>query len=122
MCPQESTVTTFAHKASGDPTVHSAAPARTADPALQRTAHVCVHLDTGERPAKEVSVLCGAFSPKSLRCSKIMLQEWEGRSAKLHSPDLDLIFEELLTGDHAGETALGQRQPLESSPFITAAI
>lgn len=46
---------TCAHKASGDPTVHSAAPARTEDPALQRMAHVCVHLDTEEPPAKEVS-------------------------------------------------------------------
>ena len=55
-CPQESTVITCVHKASGDPTVRSAAPARMAGPALQRMAHVCVHLDTEERPAKEVSV------------------------------------------------------------------
>lgn len=54
-----------AHKASGDPTVHSAAPARTADPALQRMAHVCVHLDTEGHPAKEVSVLCVASLPKA---------------------------------------------------------
>lgn len=44
-----------AHKASGGPTVQSAAPVRTGAPALQRTAHVCVHLDTGGPPAKEVS-------------------------------------------------------------------
>lgn len=55
ICLQESTVITCAHKASGDPTVQSAAPVRTEDPALQRTAHVCVHLDTEGPPAKEVS-------------------------------------------------------------------
>lgn len=65
MCPQESTVIICAHKASGDPTVHSAAPARMADPALQRMAHVCVHLDTEERPAKEVSVLHMPSLPKA---------------------------------------------------------
>lgn len=54
---QESTVITCAHKASGDPTVQSAVPVRTEDPALQRTVHVCVHLDTEGRPAKEVSLL-----------------------------------------------------------------
>lgn len=54
---QESTVIMCAHKASGDPTVQSAVPVRTEDPALQRTGHVCVHLDTGGRPAKEVSLL-----------------------------------------------------------------
>lgn len=43
-----------AHKASGDPTVQSAAPVRMEDRALLRTAHVCVHLDTEGRPAKEV--------------------------------------------------------------------
>lgn len=42
-----------AHKASGDPTVQSAVPVRTEDLALQRTVHVCVHLDTEEPPAKE---------------------------------------------------------------------
>lgn len=46
-----------AHKASGDPTVLSAAPVRMEDPALQRMARVCVHLDTEGRPAKEVSLL-----------------------------------------------------------------
>ncbi len=55
MCLQESIVITCAHKASGDPTVQSAAPVRTEDPALQRMAHVCVHLDTEGPPAKEVS-------------------------------------------------------------------
>lgn len=54
---QESTVIMSAHKASGDPTVQSAAPVRTEGPALQRTAHVCVHLDTEGPPAKEVSLL-----------------------------------------------------------------
>lgn len=47
----------YAHKASGDPTVQSAAPVRMEDPALQRAAHVCVHLDTEGPPAKEVSLL-----------------------------------------------------------------
>lgn len=56
---------TCAHKASGDPTVRSAAPARMADLALQRMAHVCVHLDTEERPAKEVSVLRVHSLPKT---------------------------------------------------------
>lgn len=46
-----------AHKASGDQTVQSPAPVRMEDPALQRTAHVCVHLGTEGRPAKEVSLL-----------------------------------------------------------------
>lgn len=50
---QESTAIMCAHKASGGPTVQSAAPVRTEDPALQRTAHVCAHLDTEGRPAKE---------------------------------------------------------------------
>lgn len=54
MFPQESTVITCAHKASGDPTVQSAVPVRTEDPALQKTVHVCAHLATGGRPAKEV--------------------------------------------------------------------
>lgn len=57
MCLQESTVIMCAHKASGDPTVQSAAPVRTEDPVLQRTAHVCVHLDTEGPPAKEVSLV-----------------------------------------------------------------
>lgn len=48
---------TCAHKASGDLTVRSAAPVRTAAPAPQRMAHVCVRLDTEEPPAKEVSLL-----------------------------------------------------------------
>lgn len=61
MCLQESTVIMYAHKASGDPTVPSAAPVRTEDPALQRTAHVCVHLDTEGLPAKEVSPLFLSF-------------------------------------------------------------
>lgn len=61
MCLQESTVIMCAHKASGDPTVQSAAPVRTEDPALQRTAHVCVHLDTEGPPAKEVSLLLFLF-------------------------------------------------------------
>lgn len=56
MCLQESTVIMCAHKASGDPTVQSAAPVRTEDPAPQRMAHVCVHLDTEGPPAKEVRV------------------------------------------------------------------
>lgn len=51
-----------AHKASGDPTVQSAAPVRTEDRALLRTAHVCVHLDTEGRPAKEVSLFLEAAS------------------------------------------------------------
>lgn len=53
---QESTVITCAHKASGDPTVQSAAPARTKGPALPRTAHVSVHLDTEGPPAKEAAL------------------------------------------------------------------
>lgn len=54
MCLQESIVTTCAHKASGDPTVHSPAPVKMAAPVLQKTARVCVHLDTEGPPAKEV--------------------------------------------------------------------
>lgn len=68
---------TCAHKASGDPTVHSAAPARTADPALQRMAHVCVHLDTEERPANEVSVLRVHPLPKAP-----VVQKWCSESER----------------------------------------
>lgn len=69
MCLQESTVIMCAHKASGDPTVQSAAPVRMEDPALLRTAHVCVHLDTEGPPAKEVSsflVLSVTSFPKNI--------------------------------------------------------
>lgn len=62
-----------AHKASGDPTVHSAAPARTEDPALQRMAHVCVQLDTEERPAKEVSIVPAL---KTERGSTVLTLVW----------------------------------------------
>lgn len=90
MCPQESTVITCAHKASGDPTVRSAAPARMADLALQRMAHVCVHLDTEERPAKEVSVLRVHSLPKTS-----LFQKWcykSKRGAVRNSTVLTLIW------------------------------
>lgn len=63
MCLQESTVIMCAHKASGDPTVQSAVPVRTAGPALPRTAHVCAHLDTEAPPAKEVRLPSFSMQP-----------------------------------------------------------
>ena len=66
-----------AHKASGDPTVLSAAPVRTEDPALQRTAHVCAHLDTEERPANGVSLFLFLYI-------ETLAQDWEGHRNRVH--------------------------------------
>lgn len=48
-------MTACAHKASGDPTVQSAAPVRMEVPALRQTARACAHLDTEGPRANEVS-------------------------------------------------------------------
>ena len=89
-----------AHKASGDPTVQSAVPARTEGPAPPRTAHVCAHLDTGGLRVKEVSVRlkanCLELNALSENC------QTERRTNKLHhNPDLVLIFEWLANSGEA---------------------
>lgn len=103
MCLQESTVIMCAHKASGDPTVQSAAPVRTEDPAPQRTAHVCAHLDTEGPPAKEVSLPHLSLRANSLYLN---LKKHNVTTESNHSADLGLIFEELLKGEQAGEKLL----------------